>query len=370
MKTKRGAVRVLEPAYCSRIDGDTVIRIKTDGEIGGLRVHCAVPDEAGTDYRDEILSTLTPDADGEASFLFPASRCPHGPVNLRIQGGEGERRDECCLQLYNTAGTPFREGADSWPRPAFAEGMELRFLDDFTDPDLSISSFRSDARYYCHKPGGGDFSKIPFSDFEGPGNPFSQTDTYLRIRADRDTNTTGLISSVLADGSGFEAKAPCYFECRMLCPNAVGSWPAFWLLTNHAARGRHVPVDELDTIEAYGLEDLDHQNQVGYYVTSHRWNQGSRETTDPSYFIDMREIGNRLGWDACFHSYGTLITEEKTVYTCDGNAVYSHPTQPVSKEWPFYFMLNLAVGGNGWPVDLSRYGKIDLWADFIRVWAG
>ena len=33
-------------------------------------------------------------------------------------------------------------------------------------------------------------------------------------------------------------------------------------------------------------------------------------------------------------------------------------------------MLNLAVGGNGWPVDLSRYGKIDLYADFIRVYAG
>lgn len=34
------------------------------------------------------------------------------------------------------------------------------------------------------------------------------------------------------------------------------------------------------------------------------------------------------------------------------------------------FMLNLAVGGNGWPVDLSRYGIIDLYADYVRVYAG
>ncbi len=46
------------------------------------------------------------------------------------------------------------------------------------------------------------------------------------------------------------------------------------------------------------------------------------------------------------------------------------PTQPVSKVYPFYFMLNLAVGGNGWPVDLSRYEIIDLYADFVRVFAG
>ncbi len=83
----------------------------------------------------------------------------------------------------------------------------------------------------------------------------------------------------------------------------------------------------------------------------------------------MRNLGNRLGWDACFHTYGTLVTESETVYTCDNIPVFRHPTQPVSKEEPFFFMLNLAVGGNGWPVDLSRYGMIDLYADFIRVYA-
>ena len=31
------------------------------------------------------------------------------------------------------------------------------------------------------------------------------------------------------DGSGIKAKAPCYFECRFIGPNAIGTWPAFWL---------------------------------------------------------------------------------------------------------------------------------------------
>ena len=34
-----------------------------------------------------------------------------------------------------------------------------------------------------------------------------------------------------------------------------------------------------------------------------------------------------------------------------------------------YFMVNLAVGGSGRPVDLSLYGNIvDMYADDIRVY--
>ncbi|MBQ8187212.1 MAG: hypothetical protein IJ037_10145 [Clostridia bacterium] len=287
-----GTICVLSPACCSAVDGDTTVRIQLTHDIGRLTAYCA---KAGADdYIDSAAAEVQPDRDGYAEFVFHASEYPHGPLTIRICGGEGDLRDVYHLQLYNNAGMPFLEGAAAHPVPPLAKGMTQVFLDDFDSPDLSISAHRKDVRYYCHKPGGGDFSQIPFTDFESPANPFSQTGTYLRIRADSAKNSTGLISSTLADGSGFEAKAPCYFECRMLGPNAIGSWPAFWLLTNHAARGNTVPVDELDTIEAYGLEDLDHQNQIGYYCTSHRWNQERAETTDPFAFFDMRTFGNRL----------------------------------------------------------------------------
>ena len=368
MTPHRQTIVVLSPTPCSIITGSTPIYLRVTHPIGQLTVLCARPNAAGTDYIDDIVAVLPMEHDTE-SFVFPAEQYPHGPITLRICGGTGEDRDVYHLQLYNRAGTPFLQSASNIPAPPLADGTKLVFFDDFDTPDLSISAHRRDVRYYCHKPGGGDFSQFPFTDFESEHNPFSQIDTYLRIRADHAARTTGLISSVLADGSGFEASAPCYFECRMLCPNAIGSWPAFWLLTNHVARGKHIPTDELDIIEAYGLADLDHQNQYGYYMTSHRWNQDKHETTDPESYFDMRTFGNGLGWDACFHTYGTCITEEETVYTCDNIPLYRHPTQPVSRTDPFYFMLNLAVGGNGWPVDISRYGIIDLYADYIRVYA-
>ncbi len=54
-----------------------------------------------------------------------------------------------------------------------------------------------------------------------------QVDTYLRIRASEKTYSAGLLSSLKNDGSGIKVTLPCYFDCRFLEPNAVGTWPAF-----------------------------------------------------------------------------------------------------------------------------------------------
>jgi hypothetical protein len=54
---------------------------------------------------------------------------------------------------------------------------------------------------------------------------------------------------------------------------------------------------------------------------------------------------------------------------CDNVEVGRHNTLPLSKERPFFFLINLATGG-GWPVDLSRYhGLADMYIDFVRVYA-
>ena len=150
---------------------------------------------------------------------------------MRISGENGAVQDNCYLQLYNRGGVSWNEGMPKEAPPA-AKGMSLVFADDFSGP-LSISSTAPSARYYDHKPpdGSQDFSTLPFSGYDTPQNPFTQVDTYLRIRASEKAHSAGLISSLKGDGSGITARAPCYFECRFIGPNAIGTWPAFWLLT-------------------------------------------------------------------------------------------------------------------------------------------
>ena len=366
-ETRPGQIAVISPEYCSNVKGDTTIAVLAPG-FKTVSVKCW---KQGPGFgSDSTVATVALDTHGAGSFVFPADSYPHGPITVRMSADSGSIKDNCYLQLYNKGGISWHEGLPADP-PA-ARGMKLVFADDFNGP-LSISSTDPRATYYDHKPpdGSQDFSAHTFCGYASARNPFFQVDTYLRIRAGDKTHSAGLISSLKRDGSGVTAKAPCYFECRFLAPNATGAWPAFWLL-NAAS-----PCDELDIIEAYGGEGPREPNAFdAYMITPHCWDQGEAGKAvekkawdalhDP---IKMRQFGIPSTWFETFHTYGCKITEADTIYYCDNVEVGRHATLPLSKEHPFFFLINLATGG-GWPVDLSRYhGTADLFVDFVRVYA-
>lgn len=376
---KNHEVAVISPAYCADVKGDVKIDLVAPG-FKTVTARCwRQGDRFGT---DSTIVELALNEKGEGTFTFPAGQFPHGPITVRISGEDGAAKDTCYLQLYNKGGVSWNEGMPKEPPPA-AKGMDLLFADDFTGP-LSIATNDPKATYFDHKPLGGDFSTLPFMGFHEPHNPFSQVDTYLRIRANANTKSAGLISSLTNDGKGVKATVPCYFECRFLAPNAIGTWPAFWLMTDYPTerksgkREKDVPVDELDVIEAYGGEGPHHPNAHDLYmVTPHAWNQGAagkaaetKAYQDMHNPISMKKFGIPSTWFEAFHTYGCLVTETDTVYYCDNIEVGRHKTLDESKKQPLFFLINLATGG-GWPVDLSRYdGIADMYVDYVRVYQG
>jgi len=367
-------ISVVSPEYCSEVKGDTTIRLAAPG-FKSVTVKCW---KQGNGFgSDSTVATAVLDVDGNGSFVFPADAYPHGPITVRISGVNGAVKDNCYLQLYNQGGVSWNEGIPKEPSPA-AKGMSLLFADDFRN-SLSISSTDPKATYYDHKPGGGDFSTLPFSGHDSPKNPFTRIDTYLRIRASEKAGSAGLISSLKNDGSGIKASLPCYFECRFIGPNAIGIWPAFWLLTdwNHV-KDHAGPCDELDIIEAYGGEGPHEPNAYDQYgITPHAWNQGEtgkaaeiKAQSEVHSPISMKKAGIPSTWFEAFHTYGCKITETDTIYYCDNIEVAWHKTLEVSRTRAFYFLINLATGG-GWPVDLSRYdGVADMYVDYVRVYGG
>jgi len=143
-------------------------------------------------------------------------------------------------------------------------------------------------------------------------------------------------------------------------------------------KGDKVGCDELDVVEAYGGEGPGHPNaDDAYMVSPHRWNQGEEgKVAEKQAFqglrnpIRMRKFGIPSTWFETFHVYGCKVTKTDTIYYCDDMEVGRHPTFPLSKEKPLFFLVNLATGG-GWPVDLSRYaGLADMYIDFVRVYQG
>ena len=379
VETLGGQVGVNSPAYGADVKGDTKITISA---LQFEKVTASSWQAGGEFGTNANIANVALDKTGAGSFVFPAEKFPHGPITVTLTGTTGDYTDHCYLQLYNQGGVSWNENLPVIP-PA-AQGMKLVFADDFKGP-LSIGG-DSKATYYAHKPPNGsqDFSTLTFSDYEGERNPFSQVDSYLRIRADAKKNSAGLLSSIHNDATGITAKLPCYFECRFIGPNAIGTWPAFWLLsdymtaTKNGKKDSEIPVDELDIIEAYGGEGPGSPNAYDtYMVTPHAWNQGEAgKAAETVAFkamnnpIEMKKFGIPSTWFEALHTYGCKITETDTIYYCDNIEVGRHKTLDTSKQYPFFFLINLATGG-GWPVDLSRYdGRADMYVDWVRVYQG
>lgn len=378
------AISGVTPASGSEVKGNVTVNFKAAGMTNAKAACWRQPtnDKPGPWGNDiNVAPDIALGADGSGTFVFPAEQFPNGPVNVRIYAKDKQKKQDVYqLQLYNQGGVVWNQGIPKTDPPA-AQGMKLAFSDDFDGP-LSISRDGKDARYQCHKTGGGDFSGWPFSDHvagETGGGPFSQVGTFLRIRATKKTGTkgsSGILSSAHEDLSGFFASAPCYFECRFLAHSAPGTWPAFWLLSKNCLEKPNTKgTDEIDIIEAYGGLGTKNPNSPGYATTTHLWKQNGPDGKQLKGFskdVPVMELAGKSSWSMTFHTYGLKITEQSTIYYFDDVEVHKHPTAQLSKSQPFFFLVNYAIGGiSGWQIDLERYGNVsEMYVDYIRVYQG
>lgn len=374
------AINVSSPAPCSEVKGNVTVTFRAPGMTGAKASCWQQPGAANSNpwgHDVDVAPNINLDAAGNGSFVFPADQFPNGPLILRIYAkAPSTKQDIYQLQLFNKGGVIWNQGIPKSDPPA-AAGMKLVFADDFDGP-LSISNNGIGARYASHKTGGGDFSGWPFSDNQGPNNPFSQVGTFLRIHASKQPNTpgsSGILSSLRSDHTGISASAPCYFECRFLAQSAPGTWPAFWLLNNGCLDGTTKGADELDIIEAYGGVGKGNPNFPNYAATTHYWGQpgpnGKQREADHKD-ADMMNMGGKSSWSTTFHTYAVKVTQTDTVYYFDNIEFFRHPTSTISKSDPLWFLINYAIGGiSGWPTDLNRYGNVsDMWVDYVRVYQG
>ena len=369
------SIQIIEPACRTDVKGKVKVSFKAPKMDWAKALCWSQPSKGDSHWGKDV--NLTPkgiklDEQGEGSFIFNADKFPAGPMTVRIYAqNEAGLKDFFELQLYNTGGVVWSQGVPD-TIPHAAKGLQVVFVDDFDGP-LSISNDGRNARYCAHKPRFGDFSGWPFSDVDGPDNPFEQRDTYLRIKARKpegSKGSTGLIASANMDGEGFWVQAPFYMECRFTAQSVPGAWPAFWTITR---LDRGTNGDELDIVEAYGGVGKGNPNHPGYSLVSHFWGQKNPDGTKKREYdrvVPITELGGKSYWSHTFHTYGLYVDEKETVYYFDDIEVMRHPTNDESLN-PHIFLINYAIGGiSGWPIDVERYGNgSDMYVDFVRVFA-
>lgn len=286
----------------------------------------------------------------------------HGPLTLRLNVTGSPK--PLYAQVVNRMGV--RQAPDASGQ---AGGMTMVWGDEFTAP-LSISQSGRGTTYAATKPsysGPSEFGSAVFADPAWGTDSLGTVDQdYLRIRAsdlpgDRPDplnwgrhHLGGIVSSAAVGGSGFSAQYG-YFEARILGAPGEGTWPAFWALSGQSLVDPQKPTGELDVVELYGHDSRSSCHSI------HSW-VGGKDSPDIRCVNDNGIDDWALQW----HTYGARMTPTGTTFYVDGREVATLPTPDAADE-PYYFMLNLSMGG-GWPIDLGPTGGVsDMYVDYVRV---
>lgn len=353
------------PATGSTVDGSAVVVVRAASSVGSTVVARTWKPTGPSTGSIAVVASAVVGADGTARLSFPTTNLARGPIGIQIRfaSATGGRPPTVSLQLVNQTGVVL-DSSDHAPA-----GMTLQWSEEFTS-GLSVTQTGHGGTYGAQKNerwGSSEFGSAIFADPSWGLNTLATVGSdYLRIRA-QSTNgrpdpngwgrqhDSGLISSLRQGGSGFAAQYG-YFEARMLAPDGIGTWPAFWMMDTSAATSGPQPATEVDAVELYGT------NSLGSCHTVHNWNG-----PDPINPIRCPDPNGFADWSMAWHTYGVRIVPGGAIFYIDGVQVHSSQGLQGSDR-PFFFMLNLSLGG-GWPVDLSPTGQTaDLYVDWVRVY--
>ena len=154
-------------------------------------------------------------------------------------------------------------------------------------------------------------------------------------------------------------------EARIALPVGKGIWPAFWMLGENIDAVSWPTCGEIDIIEAVNDENI-------VYGTNHWSNNGEhaqygKNTKD--YYGTSKELDITQ-----FHTY-KMTWDKKliTVYVDDFKyheiSIEDNAGNTEAFHKPFFFLLNVAVGGNwpGFDIDDSQFPN-EMLIDYIRVY--
>lgn len=310
------------------------------------------------------IASATLQSNGRGLLQFPTGSLSAGPFAVKLVASGTST--PLYVQLFNRSGATLT-GPGYAPR-----GMTLVYSDDFDGP-LSVSARGAGTRYAALKPDGGGGQQFGSAVFEDPalGHKLISTESGNLVISTRNLGSepdplvwgrsysSGILSSMRVGGSGFSAQRG-YFEARILAPAGTGTWPAFWMLNSQSSvAGENTHAGEVDAVELYG------HNPLGSCHTLHNWPTSDGPVTGSPSCLDNDD--GATDWALNWHVYGVRIRAGGADFFIDGKKVASKDGLVLDSA-PYFFMVDLALGG-GWPVDLTPTGGVvSMYVDWIHVY--
>ncbi len=203
-------------------------------------------------------------------------------------------------------------------------------------------------------------------------NAFLDGAGHLVLRAQRESD--GVWTSARITSRGLKTVQYGRIETRLRMPVGKGLWPTFWMLGANYPQIGWPAAGSFSLVENVALNSG--SNGLGPGVV--------RSTVHGPHYYGANGIwhnfhlpnGARVD-DGAFHTYGVIWSPGMLQFYVDDPAnvyfVADSSDIPEGSQWvfdhPFYFLLNLAVGGD-WPgtPDATTPNPADLLVDYIRVY--
>lgn len=155
------------------------------------------------------------------------------------------------------------------------------------------------------------------------------------------------------------------FEARIKLPSAPGMWPAFWMMPEKSIYGGWPFSGEIDIMELIGV----YPNRV--YATVHTVNAKGAHVSFGDH-LDLPAAGATFSDD--FHVFSVDWDAASMRFAVD-DVVYATRVKPLPNgatwpfDQPFYFILNLAVGGQwpGPPTAATEFPQV-MDVDYVRAY--
>ena len=313
------------------------------------------------------------DYNTKSGTLTIAANQSGGEIDVEVKGDSTRMEDKIFyVQLSNPAnaklfgaakgtGTIISNGTwlmvdnTGYSTPVTYSGYTLKWADEFDGNQLNTASWN-------YESGGSGWGNNELQNYTSSSkNSFVTSGGFLVIEARKETIGTNQYSSARLTTQGKKEFTYGRIDIRAKLPKGQGIWPALWMLGSNIGTTPWPASGEIDIMELLG-----HQPNKTY-GTIHWGNVGAPSTNiGGNYILPSGDFYEK------FHVFTLLWTSDKMEWLIDDVKFFTANKSQVTGNYPFdkpfFFIFNVAVGGN-WPgsPDATTVLPQRMIVDYIRV---
>lgn len=271
------------------------------------------------------------------------------PVNARISGPGKATGTIICSN-----GTYIPIDGEGYNAPETYPGLSLKWSDEFDGKSLDLSSWNYDL-------GASGWGNNELENYTNSDKNSYLREGYLIIEARKESLGGSSYTSARLQTKGKREFQYGRMDIRAKLPKGQGIWPAIWMLGSNISTTPWPASGEIDIMELLG------HDPGKVYGTLHWGEVGSQSTqAGGNYTLSGADFSQK------FHVFSIVWDANKIDWYVDDHKFFTVNKSDINGNdpfnQPFFFILNVAVGGN-WPgnPDGNTVFPQQMIVDYVRV---